>query len=491
MTLGSPTQSPTAANTINHYLPQFLLGGNSNAGLGADHSHLTPSGVSTHPLLNSSALGGPAQGSYNPNSSYFNSPYMNSGINHSLHHPSSLNRELSVPGSGFHQSHLQPGSSIVGSMNHHGLGASGGHHHHSHHHHHHDRALEKLTTGSSSTASGPPISRLADVLNKPSPASNNASLYLQHQTPGDSHRGSLKPPFGATCGDFYVKQELHDLPFTPAGSAGASGPFSNPSRQPPSPPISNDSYTDDADELGNQTATNSSANTWITIFGFPPSAANYVLQEFSVCGQIVRHIISPQGNWMHIQYQTRLQALKALGKNGKVMDNAIMVGVMPCSDKNVMMNSSVNPNNTLGNVSSTQNPCGDTFVSPANMSSVVNSRPGSGLKSALNGLGPSTRLDRSQSLRTGVRPPLGSLNQNEVRILFKLKHQISYLICLILELSNAQKELECHIQSHGVHVRLVRHTQSHLSLGEYLSHKTILRNLITISLCVKILKKIY
>ena len=32
--------------------------------------------------------------------------------------------------------------------------------------------------------------------------------------------------------------------------------------------------------------------TWITIFGFPPSATSYVLQEFAVYGQILRHVVS-------------------------------------------------------------------------------------------------------------------------------------------------------------------------------------------------------
>ena len=40
-----------------------------------------------------------------------------------------------------------------------------------------------------------------------------------------------------------------------------------------------------------------------------------------------------QGNWLHIQYQSKLQAQKALSKNGKVLANSLMVGVMPCIDK--------------------------------------------------------------------------------------------------------------------------------------------------------------
>lgn len=39
------------------------------------------------------------------------------------------------------------------------------------------------------------------------------------------------------------------------------------------------------------------------------------------------------GNWMHLQYQSRLQARKALSKDGKVFGDAIMVGVKPCIEK--------------------------------------------------------------------------------------------------------------------------------------------------------------
>lgn len=39
------------------------------------------------------------------------------------------------------------------------------------------------------------------------------------------------------------------------------------------------------------------------------------------------------GNWMHLQYQSKLQARKALSKDGKVFGETIMVGVKPCIDK--------------------------------------------------------------------------------------------------------------------------------------------------------------
>lgn len=114
---------------------------------------------------------------------------------------------------------------------------------------------------------------------------------------------------------------------TPSGHV-----YSQPKKTPPSPAQVDPFYTqgeslhanDDLDE------------TWITIFGFPPAATSFILQQFSQYGTIVKHVIAPDGNWIHVHYQSKLQAKKALSKNGKVFRNSIMVGVAPCIDKNVM-----------------------------------------------------------------------------------------------------------------------------------------------------------
>lgn len=36
---------------------------------------------------------------------------------------------------------------------------------------------------------------------------------------------------------------------------------------------------------------------------------------------------------MHVHYQSKLQARKALSKNGKVFGGRMMIGVLPCIDK--------------------------------------------------------------------------------------------------------------------------------------------------------------
>ena len=35
-------------------------------------------------------------------------------------------------------------------------------------------------------------------------------------------------------------------------------------------------------------------------------------------------------NWIHVQYSNKMQAQKALSKNGKIIDGNIMIGVIPC-----------------------------------------------------------------------------------------------------------------------------------------------------------------
>lgn len=53
------------------------------------------------------------------------------------------------------------------------------------------------------------------------------------------------------------------------------------------------------------------SGTWVTVFGFPPSQASYVLKLFQEIGEVVRHK-TPLGqcNWMHIQYVFALFSAK-------------------------------------------------------------------------------------------------------------------------------------------------------------------------------------
>lgn len=99
-------------------------------------------------------------------------------------------------------------------------------------------------------------------------------------------------------------------------------------------------------------------DTWVTVWGFPPSSVSFILSELSVCGTVLQHIIHPNSNWMHVRMQTRMQANKAVTKNGSVMGGSIMIGITHCTDQSVLdigqtsvLETSVNPG--VANLSST------------------------------------------------------------------------------------------------------------------------------------------
>ncbi|OWM76505.1 hypothetical protein CDL15_Pgr005469 [Punica granatum] len=69
---------------------------------------------------------------------------------------------------------------------------------------------------------------------------------------------------------------------------------------------------------------------WVTVYGFSPGDTNLVLREFEKCGVILKHVPGPRdANWIHILYQNRSDAQKALSKNGMQINGVLLVGVKP------------------------------------------------------------------------------------------------------------------------------------------------------------------
>lgn len=69
---------------------------------------------------------------------------------------------------------------------------------------------------------------------------------------------------------------------------------------------------------------------WVTVFGFSPGDTNMVLREFEKCGMVLRHVPGPRdANWMHILYQSRHDAQKALMKHGQQLNSVLIIGVKP------------------------------------------------------------------------------------------------------------------------------------------------------------------
>ncbi|KAK1662790.1 hypothetical protein QYE76_050949 [Lolium multiflorum] len=67
---------------------------------------------------------------------------------------------------------------------------------------------------------------------------------------------------------------------------------------------------------------------WVTVFGFLPGDTNLVLREFEKCGIVLRHVLGPRdANWMHILYQSRRDAQKALAKHGQQLNSVLIIGV--------------------------------------------------------------------------------------------------------------------------------------------------------------------
>nr|XP_026490073.1 nucleoporin Nup35 [Vanessa tameamea]XP_026490074.1 nucleoporin Nup35 [Vanessa tameamea] len=71
---------------------------------------------------------------------------------------------------------------------------------------------------------------------------------------------------------------------------------------------------------------------WITVFGFPPNAANTVLARFSNCGAILDKQYPTQGNWAHVRYATRAEKERAMALNGRQVLPGVMVGVVECRE---------------------------------------------------------------------------------------------------------------------------------------------------------------
>ncbi|KAK3726984.1 hypothetical protein QZH41_014718, partial [Actinostola sp. cb2023] len=88
---------------------------------------------------------------------------------------------------------------------------------------------------------------------------------------------------------------------------------------------------------------------WVTVFGFPPAASSYILEQFSQYGNIMRHEVMTNRNWMHIQYQSKLQAKKALSKHGKVFGGNLMIAVIPCIEKRCFIENQGKENTILLN----------------------------------------------------------------------------------------------------------------------------------------------
>lgn len=118
---------------------------------------------------------------------------------------------------------------------------------------------------------------------------------------------------------------------TPGGSRGDTSLQNLSQALPVSPAQADPFYTQ-----GDLKSDDQLDGTWVTVFGFPPGATSFILQQFSQYGTILKHVVATECNWMHIHYLNRIQAKKALSKDGKVYGGCMKIGVTACIEKAVM-----------------------------------------------------------------------------------------------------------------------------------------------------------
>ena len=174
-----------------------------------------------------------------------------------------------------------------------------------------------LNTPGTEKHGGPPISSLS------------SKVLLESNTPQKSYVHNLDNSINFTQGSHYINSPSNSF-------------ISTPQRDLHTSVIQSPQF--------NMSGVGELTSTWVTVYGFPTMAASYILSQFSCLGSILQHNISPTGNWMHIQYQTKLQARKALSKNGKIFSNTIKIAVEPCKEESIL-NESQKENISLVNTS--------------------------------------------------------------------------------------------------------------------------------------------
>ncbi|KAG2485223.1 hypothetical protein HYH03_016009 [Edaphochlamys debaryana] len=71
-------------------------------------------------------------------------------------------------------------------------------------------------------------------------------------------------------------------------------------------------------------------DVWVTIFGFGQADVPLVLSEFHRCGDIISWGFGePASNFIHVRFQNKHGAQRALIRNGELLTPSLIVGVKP------------------------------------------------------------------------------------------------------------------------------------------------------------------
>ncbi|NXA48850.1 NUP35 protein, partial [Nothocercus julius] len=203
------------------------------------------------------------------------------------------------------------------------------------------------------------------------------SIYDELSSPGLGPTPLTSRPVSGLCTDLFSaddvsvkkKKKCH---FNLTGSNVFSPASIGQPRKTTLSPAQLDPFYTQGDSL---TSEDQLDDTWVTVFGFPQASASYILLQFAQYGNILKHVMSNAGNWMHIRYQSKLQARKALSKDGRIFGESIMIGVKPCIDKSVMENFERNSSTSMSAVFTPPTKSLGSPLQPASTARISTMRP--------------------------------------------------------------------------------------------------------------------
>ncbi|XP_005110349.1 nucleoporin NUP35 [Aplysia californica] len=170
---------------------------------------------------------------------------------------------------------------------------------------------------------GPPVKSLYSSSAADTSVQGGFAVHGHSQSSPALRNLSVSSPAPPTTG-------LFQMPGGSRGDTSVSG-LGVPQTMPLSPAQADPFYTQ-----GDLKSDDQLDETWVTVFGFPPGATSFILQQFSQYGTVLKHVVASECNWMHLHYLSKIQAKKALSKDGKVFGGCMKIGVTPCIEKSVM-----------------------------------------------------------------------------------------------------------------------------------------------------------
>uniref|UniRef100_A0A1I8F549 Nucleoporin NUP35 n=1 Tax=Macrostomum lignano TaxID=282301 RepID=A0A1I8F549_9PLAT len=182
---------------------------------------------------------------------------------------------------------------------------------------------------------------LDEAWNSPAGAQAAGSYYSAAAVPPGSNPGQLH----------YYQQQQQQAHWMLSGGPGFASPMhqqqqlalSTQQQQQFFSPAASLNNPLDTSAAAGAAGANTDDGTWVTVFGFPSGSVSFVLQQLAQCGRIERHTAPAGGgaNWVHVKFQNRVQARRALCRNGRVLSANCMIGVQPCQDPAAAADTSV------------------------------------------------------------------------------------------------------------------------------------------------------